>query len=67
MSYTLQLVDWRDSQGVSHPEYKCNDFWRYIGGPKDWESRSDAEEAAERVWIEPDCNGVAPVCVVKEC
>jgi hypothetical protein len=67
MAFTLQLVDWRDSRGMTHPEYESRDFWQYLGGPQDWESRAEAEAAAERVWIEPDCKGVAPVCVVREC
>jgi hypothetical protein len=38
-----------------------------VGTRRDWKTKREAEVAAERAWIEPDCNGVAPVCVVTEC
>ncbi len=68
MSFTLQVVDWRDGNGSSYPEYAGSvSLWEYVDGPKDWRTKAEAEAAAEAAWIEPDCNGVAPVCVVKEC
>ncbi len=67
MSYTLKLVDWRDHRGASHPEYRNRSLWKYVDGPAKYETRSEAEKAAEHAWVEPDCNGVAPVCVVTEC
>jgi len=68
MAYTLQVVDWRDDHGASHPEYSSRvSVWDYVDGPKGWTTRAEAEAAAEAAWIEPDCNGVAPVCVVTEC
>jgi hypothetical protein len=62
MSYTLKLVDWRDHQGMSHPEYQNRPLWQYVDGPLQYPTRKEAEEAAEHAWVEPDCNGVAP-CV----
>jgi hypothetical protein len=67
MAYTLQVVDWRDSTGSSHPEYSTTSLWKYVDVRGDWQSKTEAELAAEQAWIEPDCNGVAPVCVVTEC
>lgn len=68
MAYTLEIVDWRDGQGTSYPRYfRHQDSWKRVGASRTWTSRRDAEIAAERAWIEPDCNGVAPVCVVTEC
>jgi hypothetical protein len=67
MAFTLEIVDWRDGHGVSHPEYRTRSLWSFLNGRKDWKTRAEAEAAAEAAWIEPDCNGVAPVCVVKEC
>jgi hypothetical protein len=68
MSYTLKVVDWRDSSGCSHPEYiNSVSLWEFIPGPTDWPTKAEAEAAAEAAWIEPDCNGVAPVCIVQEC
>jgi hypothetical protein len=67
MRFTLELVDWRDAHGVSHPEYSAQKLKYYVGGRTDWQTKAEAEAAAEAVWIEPDCNGVAPVCVVKQC
>ena len=67
MSFTLQVVDWRDNTGLSHPEYSGRSVWEYVESPKVLQSRDEAEEAAARAWVEPDCNGVAPVCVVTEC
>ena len=67
MAFTLELVDWRDNRGASHPEYRARNFWKYVGARTDWQTKAEAEVAAEAAWIEPDCNGVAPVCVVKEC
>jgi len=68
MAFTLKVVDWRDGRGTSHPEYVRNqDFWKRVGTSRAWNTKREAEVAAERAWIEPDCNGVAPVCVVTEC
>ena len=68
MAFTLKVVDWRDGRGASHPEYvRKQDFWKRVGTRKAWKTKREAEVAAERAWIEPDCNGVAPVCVVTEC
>jgi hypothetical protein len=67
MSYTLKLVDWRDHRGMSHPEYQDRPLWQYVDGPLQYPTRTEAEKAAEHAWVEPDCNGVAPVCVVDEC
>jgi hypothetical protein len=67
MAFTLQVVDWRDSDGLSHPEYVGTaSLWNYVPGPCHFETREEAEKAAEAAWVEPDCNGVAPVCVVTE-
>jgi len=65
MAFTLRVVDWRDGNGESHAEYLSKaSLWKYVDGPRDWETRAEAEAAAEAAWIEPDCNGVAPVCIV---
>jgi hypothetical protein len=67
MAFKLKVVDWRDGFGFSHPEYaQTASLWNYVEGPRDYETRAEAEKAAEAAWIEPDCNGVAPVCVVTE-
>ncbi len=66
MAYTLQVVDWRDSTGSSHPEYSTASLWKFVDVRGDWKTKLEAELAAERAWVEPDCNGVAPVCVVTE-
>jgi hypothetical protein len=66
MAFTLELVDWRDSRGQSHPEYRTRDFWSFVGSKTAWQTKAEAEAAAEAAWVEPDCNGVAPVCVVTE-
>jgi hypothetical protein len=67
MSFTLEVVDWRDSQGTSHPEYHREMLKRFLHGARQFRTRAEAEKAAEAAWIEPDCRGVAPVCVVTEC
>jgi hypothetical protein len=67
MSYMLKLVDWRDHAGMSHPEYQNRPLRKCVDGPIEYTTRAEAEKAAEAAWVEPDCNGVAPVCVVKEC
>lgn len=68
MAFTLRVVDWRDNRGCSHPNYGSRaSVWDFVDGPKDWKTRAEAEAAAEAAWVEPDCNGVAPVCVVTEC
>ena len=67
MTFTIEVVDWRDGHGMSHPEYQGTaSLWNYVSGPRAYETRAEAEVAAEAAWIEPDCNGVAPVCVVQQ-
>ena len=68
MAYMLQVVDWRDDQGTSHPEYVGQDSLtpRVERQQPNYKTRAEAEAAAEAAWIEPDCNGVAPVCIVTE-
>lgn len=67
MPFKLQLVDWRDEHGVSHPEYlPGRSSWSFLAGSRVFNDKEAAEMAAEEAWIEQDCNGVAPVYEVSE-
>lgn len=67
MPFRLKIVDWRDPHGVSHPEYRANESLVGHLDRIEWETRAQAEAAAEAAWLDPDCNGIAPVCLVVEC
>ena len=69
MAFTLHVVDWRDGNGLSHPEYNGHVSIqdRVDRLSTRFRTQAEAEAAAEAVWIEPDCKGVAPVCIVTEC